>query len=346
MVMQKLLTIVVPTYNMQDYLNRCLDSLVLSPELMEQLEVLVVNDGSKDNSSVIAHEYGARYPETFRVIDKDNGNYGSCVNRGLAEAQGKYIKILDADDWFDNRELAAFLMKLKDVDVDLVLTNYQVVNPEGQITQYMSYPMSAKEVFNFQDYSVPGVYFAMHSITYRTEMLRNINYKQTEGISYTDTEWVYYPQHGLKTCIYLPFDIYRYVVGRKGQTMDPIVIAKSIGQYDKLLREMIKFADNLPAADKQLYSYQRLNDQIEHLSLGVYRNALIKQDDTAYDNKLLQSFDEMLRVARPNVWEEAGKLTIKKHFPIHYVRYWRKHGKRFSIGTYRDFYRKIRYGKQ
>ena len=85
--MQKLLTIVIPTYNMQDYLHRCLDSLVLyDGTLMEQLEVLVINDGSKDNSSAIAHEYEAKSPNTFLVIDKENGNYGSCINRGLKEA--------------------------------------------------------------------------------------------------------------------------------------------------------------------------------------------------------------------------------------------------------------------
>ena len=125
--MNKILTIVVPTYNMQDYLNRCLDSLIVVPELMGQLEVLVINDGSKDNSSVIGHEYEARYPNTFRVIDKENGNYGSCVNRGLAEAKGKYIKILDADDWFNTKEFEDYLRNLSTVEVDLVLTSYYFV---------------------------------------------------------------------------------------------------------------------------------------------------------------------------------------------------------------------------
>jgi len=345
--MNKLLSVIVPTYNMQDYLQRCLDSLILNDEaLMEQLEVLVINDGSKDNSSAIAHEYQDKYPDTFRVIDKENGNYGSCINRGLAEAQGKYIKVLDADDWFENSELEAFQKELMNVNVDLVLTDYQIVSFEGHTIQSMCYAMPIREAFDFQGFTDPGVYFAMHSLTYRTEMLHRIDYKQTEGISYTDTEWVYYPQHGVQTCIYLPFNIYRYVVGREGQTMDPKVIAKSIGQYDKLLRAMIEYADNLSEADKQLYSYQRLNDQIKHLSFGVYRNALIKQDNVSFDNELLQSFDEMLRIARPDVWKAAGKLTIKKNLPFHFVRYWRKHGKRMAIATFRDFYRRMRYCKQ
>lgn len=125
--MEKILTIVIPTYNMQDYLHRCLDSLIVPEEQMQLLEVLVVNDGSKDNSSVIAHEYQNKYPDTFRVIDKENGNYGSCVNRGLREATGKYIKILDADDWFDNVTLALYLIYLTALDVDLVLTDFKIV---------------------------------------------------------------------------------------------------------------------------------------------------------------------------------------------------------------------------
>ena len=99
--MNKLLSIIIPTYNMEKYLHKCLDSLVVSDENMVRLEVLVINDGSKDTSSQIAHEYEDKYSKTIRVVDKDNGNYGSCINRGLKEATGKYVKVLDADDYLD-----------------------------------------------------------------------------------------------------------------------------------------------------------------------------------------------------------------------------------------------------
>ena len=95
--MQKLLTIIVPTYNMQDYLRHCLDSLIVSNEWLDLLEVLVINDGSKDKSSEIGHEFEMLYPNTFVVIDKENGNYGSCINKGLEIATGKYVKVLDSD---------------------------------------------------------------------------------------------------------------------------------------------------------------------------------------------------------------------------------------------------------
>lgn len=345
--MQKLLTIVIPTYNMQDYLHRCLDSLILNDEmLMNLLEVLAINDGSKDNSSDIAHEYEVKYPNTFRVIDKENGNYGSCINRGLKEATGKYIKVLDADDWFDNTEFARYMGELGRTKVDMVLTDYQIVDEYGNLVQKKVYDdIEPNKLFAFQKYTNPGVYFAMHSLTYRTDMLREIGYCQTEGISYTDTEWVFYPQHGVKSCIYLPYDVYRYVVGREGQTMDSKVLLKSVSHYDKLLRAMVDFSNHLSQEDKALYTYQRIEAQIAHLSVGIYRTCLVLQNAENYDKVLIKEFDEFMKKERPNVYKQAGKLKLKKYLPIHYVRYWRMTGKRFSVDWIRETYRKIRYGK-
>lgn len=343
--MHKLLTIVIPTYNMQTYLHRCLDSLIVPDKQLAQLEVLVINDGSKDNSSIIAHEYERKNSSTFRVIDKENGNYGSCVNRGLAEASGKYIKILDADDWFDTAEFSLYLNALQSIDSDMILTNHKAVDDAGNVTCDYDYDIAQNVPFTFQEYKEPGVYFSMHSITYRTQMLRDINYRQTEGISYTDTEWVFYPQHGVKTCIYLPFDVYRYVTGREGQTMNSKVLLKSVSHYDKLLRAMVTFANNLSEQDKQLYTYQRIEAQIAHLSMGVYRTCLVLQEADNYDQALIKAFDEFMRKERPSVYKQAGQLTLKKNLPIHYVRYWRIIGHRFPVDWIRDMYRKIRYGK-
>ena len=142
--MEKILTIVIPTYNMQDYLRRCLDSLIVPEEQMKQLEVLVINDGSKDNSSAIAHEYQDKYPDTFRVIDKENGNYGSCVNRGLKEATGKYIKILDVDNRYANEEFVDFLKILSEIDVDLVVNDYVRIYNSFRVAETLDMPVGMK----------------------------------------------------------------------------------------------------------------------------------------------------------------------------------------------------------
>ena len=209
--MEKILTIVIPTYNMQDYLRRCLDSLIVPEEQMKQLEVLVVNDGSKDNSSAIAHEYQDKYPGTFRVIDKENGNYGSCVNRGLKEATGKYIKILDADDWFDTEALASFLNLLNNCKADVVLTDFSCYysNHTETVRMYVKHKnqlLSFSEGMNESSHQLINI--QMHAVCYKTSCFDNLHYHQTEGISYTDQEWVLLPWVNVLSLIYIPLSLY------------------------------------------------------------------------------------------------------------------------------------------
>ena len=343
--MNKLLTIVIPTYNMEAYLNRCLYSLIVSNDKLQLIEVLVINDGSKDNSSAISHEYETKFPNIFRVIDKENGNYGSCINRGLKEATGKYIKILDADDWFDTNALELFITELLNYDVDMILTPYWIVDDQGLKQKEMLYDMEYNKIFSFQSYTNSAVYFAMHSITYRTEILRTINYLQTEGISYTDTEWVFYPQHAIDTCVYLNCNLYQYVIGREGQTMDPKVLVKSAGHYEKLIRSMISYANLLTYDDKQKHSYQRLEAQIMNLSLGVYKTCLILQDSKSWDEELLTNFDAFIKEERPHIYITAGNLMVKE-FPFRYVKFWRLTRYRLSLDKLRTIYRIIKYGKR
>ena len=120
--MVKVLSVIIPTYNMESLLGECLDSLLVHKNL-DKLDILVVNDGSKDKSSQIAHDYEHKYPGVITVIDKENGNYGSCINAVLPLAQGKYVKVLDADDKFNTINLDLFLNLLGDIESDLVLTD-------------------------------------------------------------------------------------------------------------------------------------------------------------------------------------------------------------------------------
>ena len=121
--MKKILSIIIPTYNMESLLTQCLNSLMVSKNL-DMLEVLVINDGSTDKSSQIAHQYEVEYPNSFRVIDKANGNYGSCINAALPLVKGKYVRILDADDSYNTENLNQFIDFLSDIDVDLVLSDF------------------------------------------------------------------------------------------------------------------------------------------------------------------------------------------------------------------------------
>lgn len=121
----KILTIIIPSYNMEELLGRCVDSM--SPEKLKNVEIIIVNDGSKDKTIDIANKYKNLYPDVVIVIDKKNGNYGSCINEGLKIATGKYVKIIDADDWVDSKSFKSFVEKLQETNSDLVLTNFNYI---------------------------------------------------------------------------------------------------------------------------------------------------------------------------------------------------------------------------
>lgn len=343
--MTKILTIVIPTYNMEAYLKRCLDSLIVSEEQMQSLEVLVINDGSKDKSSEIAHEYETKYPNTFRVIDKENGNYGSCINHGLKEAQGKYIKILDADDWFDTANFEKYLQFLSNVDADLVLTSFSIVQNDTMEASLAYNPaLEERKVYDFSQCNLDmvGVYM-MHAVTYRIELLRKIDYYQTEGISYTDTEWAYNPLFAVKSVVYTNLDVYQYLLGREGQTMDPKVMLRTINHHEIITRSLI---ENEHKNTPHGFAKITIERQIDYLLSTVYRSRLVLQDDNSFDNKQMQEFDNYLKEIRPDKYGLVGKYILKPALPIPYVLYWRKFGKRFPVDGIRNLYRYIRYGKK
>ncbi len=251
--MNKLLTIIVPTYNMEQYLNECLDSLLIESNL-DLLEVIVVNDGSKDRSSEIAHTYETRFPETFRVIDKENGNYGSCINRALKECKGKYIKVLDADDYYDTKEFEKFVDHLKNVNADMVFTPYTRMTFENELIKKITIPdYLCNNVYYVNDFDInhelQNIKY-MHALCVKTSVLTDNGYYQTEGISYTDLELVFYSLLYANTMTFVDFNIYQWRLGREGQTMTEANRIKNVLHYgyiaNKFLSEIVELPDDTP----------------------------------------------------------------------------------------------------
>ena len=317
--MEKILTIVIPTYNMQDYLHRCLDSLIVPEEQMQRLEVLVVNDGSKDNSSAIAHEYQDKYPDTFRVIDKENGNYGSCVNRGLKEATGKYIKILDADDWFDNQMFHTFLDKLSQLDYDLILTDYQVVNEKGKVTGMPILTMSPFKEHCFEDmFTILENEVKMHNVTYKRDKLIDISYRQTEGISYTDQEWITWPMVAIDSIYYINIVLYQYMLGREGQTMSLESRRKSFSHIAKVV---LSLGDIWNSYQGQNIRKQFLKNKFVKLLKVVYRSGI---ENKIYDEDDLLQFDLMLKSKNQNIYYDLNNVLISIIVRSPYIKLWRR----------------------
>lgn len=314
--MENILTIIIPTFNMEKYLRHCLDSLIVPG--MEKLEVLVINDGSKDSSSVIAHEYQEKYPQTFRVIDKENGNYGSCVNRGLKEATGKYVKILDADDSFNKDAIPAFIDFIEHNDADMVLSNADVVDEDDKVTKKFNIgKMDRGKIVSFETFASLNIMPQMHCIAYKRSVFDNLDYQQSEGISYTDQEWASIPCLAVKTVVFIDLSLYRYLAGRSGQTMDAAVMNRRFNDLQTVALKIMR-------ADKKY-----LGD-ISHLQFihnkSVSSGCLIYSyhiKDKVFTDEQLRCFDKTIEQEYPEVWSGIiGDYTYGKA-----IAEWRKTGK-------------------
>ena len=249
--MDKILSIIVPSYNMEAYLPKCLGSLIIEDkELLQKLDIIVVNDGSKDRTSEIAHEFEARYPGVFRVIDKPNGHYGSCINAALPLVAGVFVKVLDADDWLDTEVLKSFLGTLltsesSNEKVDLFLTDFNYSFSETNTIQRFTINLPISKALNAENCNL-RFYIHMHSVTYRTDIVRKMNYRQTEGICYTDNEWTFYPMSAIKRLRYEPVALYQYLIGRIGQSVAPGAFDRNAEMFSKVYSQMVERWDSLP----------------------------------------------------------------------------------------------------
>ena len=316
--MKKVLTIVIPTYNMEQYLHKCLSSLIVNPQEMELLEVLIINDGSKDCSSKIAHEYEQKYPMTSRVIDKDNGNYGSCINRGLKEAQGKYIKILDADDYFETSALEDFLKFLNNVDAELIISDFCTININGKVTFKYTFPFPVKQSFSMETVKEKDD-ILMHAITYKTECLRKIGYKQTEGISYTDVEWCFLPMIAVNQIFYFNKNLYCYLIGREGQTIDSNIRVKNLWMLVVVLRQLIEWFTSSLYTKGIAESY--LKGKIRRIASTVY-SEYIRNKKVLREQDLID-LDLYIKQSSPFLYAEMDNYLLDKYIPLKFVKAWR-----------------------
>lgn len=307
---------------MEKYLPKCLDSLIVSDENMQRLEVLVINDGSKDSSSQIAHEYEARYPQTFRVIDKENGNYGSCINRGLKEATGKYVKVLDADDYYVNITFNSFISFLAQTEVDLVINDFCTIDEKDRVIDDYTFNLPIDQNFTLSDIPLRMVEWLWHhGITYRTEILRQINYKQTEGISYTDDEWIFMPMVAVRSVAYFPQDVYHYLLGREGQTFDPKVMMDSFDKRIKVGMSMVKYYAsvwNTCPEDSKLFMTEKIKRRI-----NVIYNFYLTKHYTSKGNKLLKTFDRYVKEQSADIYQLFVQDT-DRFGHANYIRVWRE----------------------
>lgn len=216
--MDKILTITVPSYNVEKFLDQTLKSFV-SENIMENLEVLIVDDGSCDNTVKIGEEYAKQYPATFRVISKENGGHGSTINCGIREAKGKYFKVVDGDDWVSTEGLEKLIYKLEECNADYVFTNFYRVNDVTKKKTKVYFP----EIPTEQELSFSSIEketrISMHALVIKTDILRQNDIYIDEHSFYVDVEYILYPIPYVKSVIYYDIFVYMYRLAQEEQSV-------------------------------------------------------------------------------------------------------------------------------
>ena len=278
--MQKVISFIIPSYNAEPYLDQCLKSF-LHPDCMEQIEVLIVNDGSKDGTKALAERYMEDYPDIFRLIDKENGGHGSALKVGVKKASGRYLKVIDADDWIRTENLPVFLAYLEKSCADVVLTPFHFYDMEtGKQTPQDSIPAD-QSIYSMeklmQEYKKYQSGIVFHAITYRTEFYERYGIKLTEKVSYEDQEYNAVPFcHADKIASFHCF-LYEYRIGNAAQSVAYKNQAARILDLEKVLRHMMAYYQRKTGLSEsgRTYLLQRLSE----VTLIYYAVACIYEPD-------------------------------------------------------------------
>lgn len=243
--MGKILTISIAAYNVQETIERALDSL-LDPRVNDVLEIFVVDDGGKDETLTIAKRYAELYPNTVFPIHKENGGYGSTINASLARATGKYFKQLDGDDWFLKENFVEFIDVLKKTDVDCVISevaDFYAGSEKQEIKE--AHPNITEGLHSFADTEFSSV-ITMHGSAIKTEILQNNNIHIIEKCFYSDTELVVLPMPYLNTFYMFKKAVYVYYIGAEGQSMSLSGIEKHYPDHEKVYWELVEAYNTIP----------------------------------------------------------------------------------------------------
>jgi len=317
--MEKILTIVVPTYNAEKYLKDNLESLCIT-EVMQDIQVLIINDGSIDGSLDIAEKYTMKYPETFHVISKENGGHGSGINCGIQAANGKYFKVVDADDWVEKQAFINLVQFLKSTDSDIVYSGFYWVFDRGQGNPAeferkveMKEPFSGviyKKEYQFDEIA-DVAYIKMHNMAVKTEILFKNRIVIDEHCYYVDTEYISYPIPYVKTVSFLPDFVYYYRIGSQGQSVGISKMQQYEANYDKVLESLFVFYKQLGAeipctAEKRHY-IARL---IARVVAGKVK-IMLSFPKTKEKKEQMIKFDNLIKMDYPEIYNNNINKAIR-----------------------------------
>ncbi|MBQ9443564.1 MAG: glycosyltransferase [Lachnospiraceae bacterium] len=303
----KLLTFAVPCYNSQDYMGRCIESLLPGGD---EVEILIIDDGSSDLTGDMADKYQEKYPGIIRAIHQENGGHGEAVNTGIKNATGLYFKVVDSDDRVDESAYMQVLEKLREVTggdevLDMMLCNFVYDKEGAKRKKIMHYESSVpvEEIVSWDDtkHFRKGRYILMHSVIYRTKLLRKCGIELPSHTFYVDNIYVFEPLPYVKSIYYLPVNFYRYYIGREDQSVNESVMISRIDQQIKVTKLMIDYFRDTKIENRKLKKYMRNYLEIMMVISSIF---------------LIKAGDAESLAKKKQLWEYLRSRDVQTYFLI------------------------------
>ena len=338
---KKTLTFVVPAYNMTEYLERCVMSLIAAKR-NDDIEVLIVDDGSSDGTLEMAQKFEARYPGIVRAIHQENKGHGGAVNTGIAAASGMYVKVVDADDWVGPESLEQVMAVLREEadstePIDMLVTNYvydkvgkrnkHVVNFRhamkagerltwndlghfGLAEYILMHALTEEELFTWNDVHRfhKGQYILMHSVIFRTKLLKDCGLKLPEHTFYVDFIYAYQPFPWVKTMKYLDTPFYHYFIGRDGQSVQTDVMIRRVDQLRLVNQCMVRATSERGTVPDGLYRYMIHFLAIESSVASVFM--ILSRDPENYEKK--KDMWDDIKAHSPTIYKDVRKKAMSR----------------------------------
>lgn len=310
----KYITFTVPCYNSQDYMERCIDSLLPGGE---DVEIIIIDDGSTDRTGEIADVYEKIYPNIVKVVHQENGGHGAGVNKGLELAEGIYFKVVDSDDWLDADAYQRLLAEIKACCAaecgkavpDLWICNYVYDHLDEGTSRRMSYdnvfPKETWSTWNEMRAFSPSQYLIMHALVFRTEVLRESGVRLPEHTFYVDNLFVYQPLPYVKSLYYMDIDLYHYYLGREDQSVNEKVLMRRIDQQIKVTKLVAECVD-----------LQKVAEESPKLAVYMKRNISIMMAISSIHLLLLHSAEAEQK--RRNLWDGIKYRDKRLYYQLKY----------------------------
>ena len=310
----KTLSFIIPSYNSSQFLDKCIGSF-LDPGIIDRLDIIIVNDGSTDDTPVVAQKFCDRYPDSVRLINQVNKGHGGALNTGCAAAVGKYLKVIDADDWVETANLEYFLDQLEACESDVVLTHHYTRDiSNGEVKKWMSYPGEPGRAYTLEEIMADWKSFdrslTFHGITYKTSFYHEKGIKLSEHVFYEDHEYATFPCCYAKSVTPMDIFIYDYRIGDVQQSVSDANQLKRIGHTETVLKRFAsEFAKlDLPA---QCGGREYVAMKAQGLLLSYFTTSMLVNPDKKVGRAMGTAMMEMFRRELPRTAELAeGQYKI------------------------------------